>query len=84
LAIKDAAPMAKALAEMQDVLGEEHDAVVAEEWLRSIAVTNVSRAEALVIGMLIAVEQREAREWGAKWADMWAVVSKRKVRQWLS
>jgi CHAD domain-containing protein len=84
LAIKDAAPMAKALAEMQDVLGEEHDALVAEEWLRGIAVTNVSRAEAVVIGMLIAVEQREAREWGAKWADTWAAVSKRKVRQWLS
>ena len=54
-ATKDAVPMSKALAEMQDVLGEEHDAVVAEEWLRGIAVTNVSRAEALVIGMLIAV-----------------------------
>ena len=84
LASKEAVPMAKALAEMQDVLGEEHDAVVAEEWLRGIAVTNVSRAEALVIGMLIAVEQREAREWAAKWPDAWAAVSKRKVRQWLS
>jgi hypothetical protein len=52
--------------------------------LRGIAVTNVSRAEALVIGMLIAVEQREAREWESKWPDAWAAVSKRKVRQWLS
>lgn len=84
LAMKDAVPMAKELAGMQDVLGEEHDAVVAEEWLRGIAVTNVSRAEALVIGMLIAVEQREAREWEGKWPDAWAAVSKRKVRQWLS
>jgi CHAD domain-containing protein len=84
LAIKDAAPMSSALSAVQDVLGEEHDAVVAEEWLRAIAVTNVSRAEALVIGMLIAVEQREAKELAAKWPDAWAAVSKRKVRQWLS
>ena len=80
----DAASLTARLAEMQDVLGEEHDAVVAEEWLRGIAVTNVSRAEALVIGMLIAVEQREAREWASKWSDAWAAVSKRKARQWLT
>jgi CHAD domain-containing protein len=84
LAIKDAAPMAKTLAAVQDVLGEEHDAVLAEEWLRAIAVTNVSRAEAVVIGMLIGVEQRDAKEWGAKWPEAWDAASKRKVRQWLS
>ena len=45
--------------------------------------TNVTRAEAMVAGLLIAAEQREAEEWGAKWPEAWDALSKRKVRKWL-
>ena len=61
LALEDAEPMAVAAAAVQEVLGEQHDAVVAGRWLRDIAATNVTRAEAMVAGLLIAAEQREAR-----------------------
>jgi CHAD domain-containing protein len=83
LALEDAEPMAVAAAAVQEVLGEQHDAVVAGRWLRDIAATNVTRAEAMVAGLLIAAEQREAEEWGAKWPDAWDALSKRKVRKWL-
>ena len=75
--------MAVAAAAVQEVLGEQHDAVVAGRWLRDVAATNVTRAEAMVAGLLIAAEQREAEEWGAKWPDAWDALSKRKVRKWL-
>ena len=75
--------MAVAAADVQEVLGEQHDAVVAGRWLRDIAATNVTRAEAMVAGLLIAAEQREAEEWTAKWPDAWGALSKRKVRKWL-
>ena len=83
LAVESAEPMAVTTEGVQEVLGEQHDAVVAARWLREIAATNVTRAEALVAGLLIAAEQREAMEWGAKWPDAWDAASKRKVRKWL-
>jgi CHAD domain-containing protein len=83
LALEAAEPMAVGAAALQDVLGEQHDSVVAGQWLRDIAATNVTRAEAMVAGLLIAAEQRDAQEWGAKWPDAWDALSKRKVRKWL-
>ena len=83
LAVEAAEPMAVTAAGVQEVLGEQHDAVVAARWLRDIAATNVTRAEAMVAGLLIAAEQREALEWGAKWVDAWDAASKRRVRKWL-
>ena len=41
--------MATTAAAVQEVLGEQHDAVVAARWLRDIAATNVTRAEAMVL-----------------------------------
>jgi len=83
LALPDAQLMATVVAEIQEVLGEQHDAIVAARWLRDIAATNVTRAEALVCGLLIAAEERDAEDWEAKWPDTWAAASKRKVRKWL-
>jgi CHAD domain-containing protein len=83
LAVEGAESMAITTAAVQEVLGEQHDAVVAAHWLRDIAATNVTRAEAMVAGLLIAAEQREALEWGAKWPDTWDAASKRRVRKWL-
>ncbi|HTN80586.1 MAG TPA: CYTH and CHAD domain-containing protein, partial [Acidimicrobiales bacterium] len=54
LAIADAEPMARTAAVIQDLLGEQHDAIVAARWLRDVASTNVTRGEALVCGLLIA------------------------------
>ncbi len=84
LALPAAESMAETAADLQDVLGEQHDAIVAAQWLRDIAATNVTRAEAMVAGLLIAAEKRDAEEWAAKWPDAWDALSKRKVRKWLS
>jgi CHAD domain-containing protein len=83
LALPEAEAMATTVADIQEVLGEQHDAVVAAQWLRDIAATNVTRAEAMVCGLLIAAEERDAQAWGAKWPDAWSAASKRKVRKWL-
>ncbi len=83
LALPEAEAMATTAAEIQEVLGELHDAVVAARWLRDMAATNVTRAEAMVCGLLIAAEERDAQAWEAKWPDAWAAAAKRKVRKWL-
>ena len=46
-AIPAAAPHAAAIAELQGVLGDQHDAVVAEEWLRDAVAGGASRQQAL-------------------------------------
>jgi CHAD domain-containing protein len=83
LALPEAQTMATTAAAVQEVLGEQHDAIVAARWLRDIAATNVTRAEAMVCGLLIAAEERDAAAWGEKWPDAWDAASKRKVRKWL-
>jgi CHAD domain-containing protein len=83
LAIGDAAPHADALAELQGVLGEQHDAVVAEQWLRSTVTAGTSRNQALAAGLLVAQQRREAAEHREQWQEAWADASKKKVRAWL-
>ncbi|MGH9116723.1 MAG: CHAD domain-containing protein [Acidimicrobiales bacterium] len=74
--------LATRLSDLQDVLGELQDAVVAEAWLRDAAGGSTSE-EALVAGLLVAREQAEADDRRASWGDVWARASRKKLASWL-
>ncbi|MGH9186970.1 MAG: CHAD domain-containing protein, partial [Acidimicrobiales bacterium] len=74
---------AKKLAALQDVLGDLHDAVVAEARLREAA-AGARRAQALVVGQLIAQQRASAETSRARWPKKWRRVDRKKVTGWLS
>jgi CHAD domain-containing protein len=74
--------MAKAAADLQDILGELHDAAVAAEWLR-LAATDLDVSEALIAGQLIALHRVDAEAARSKWPDAWARLSRQELRAWL-
>jgi CHAD domain-containing protein len=80
---KPAKALASAVADVQTVLGDHHDAVVAEGWLRD-AVSRAGSAQALVAGELIAVQRSEAAAARAAWGRAWKQASRKKLRSWLS
>ena len=57
-----AAAHAKAIAGVQDVLGEQHDAVVAEAWLRDAVTVGTTRVQAMAVGLLVALQRADAAE----------------------
>jgi CHAD domain-containing protein len=75
-------PMAAAVADLQSVLGDLHDAVVAEAWLRHQAVTS-SPETALVAGELVALQRQEQEACRASWLKQWKRASKKPLRRWL-
>lgn len=79
---KRARAFAKAIADLQDVLGEHQDAVVAEAWLRDVASTATGR-EVFVAGQLASHERLEIDRTRAAWGEVWRAASKKKLRQWL-
>jgi CHAD domain-containing protein len=74
---------AEAVAEVQGVLGDMHDAVVAEDWLRQVGSTS-SAAQALVAGELITRQRDEQAACRKAWIKPWKSASKKKLRSWLS
>lgn len=68
---KPARRFARAVAALQDVLGDHQDAVVAASWLRHVAVNAANDDEVFVAGVLtgmIRVIEHETREaWPAAW-----------------
>ena len=79
---RPARAFAKAVADLQTVLGDHQDAVVAEEWLRREGAR--SNTAALVAGQLIAREQREAAATRKQWPSMWKRASAKKLRAWFA
>jgi len=79
---KPASNLAAAVAELQGVLGDFHDAIVAEGWLRQIA-SRSSAGAALVAGELITFQRQEAAECRAAWMAEWKAASAKKLRAWL-
>ena len=67
---------------LQTVLGDHHDAVVAEGWLREAAKRG-GGARALVIGQLIAAERQSQEEARSRWRERWAVLADGERRAWL-
>jgi CHAD domain-containing protein len=79
---KPARRLAKAAEAVQEVLGEQHDAVVAEGWLREAAAG--ARREALLpAGELVAAERAAAGQARASWRQRAAKLSARKATSWL-
>ncbi len=89
---RDAATLtAKAATLLQDVLGDLHDGVVTEEWLREtalVAATSADRtalvAMGLAAGQLIAIEQQTQRTSRAKWPAIWHRLDRKSLRSWAS
>jgi CHAD domain-containing protein len=89
---RDAASLtAKAATVLQDVLGDLHDGVVTEEWLRKTALVAATSADpaalvamGLAAGQLIAVEQQTQRASRAKWPVIWHRLDRKSLRTWAS
>jgi len=76
---KPARRLASALADVQDILGDHQDAVVAGQWLRD-ALAAASPRQTFVIGQLAALEQADANASRAAWRDAWKSASRKRVR----
>jgi CHAD domain-containing protein len=74
--------LASAVADVQGALGDMHDAVVAEEWLRQAA-KSAPASTALVAGELIALERGEQQVGRDTWAKPWKQASDKRLRAWL-
>jgi hypothetical protein len=79
---KPAARLAKDAATLQGVLGDQHDAVVAEEWLRE-ASRGAKGVSALVAGQLIAGERAAQRLGREEWGEPARRVTSPEHRVWL-
>lgn len=80
---KPARRLADVVAGVQEVLGDHHDAVVAEAWLRSAA-QELDPAGALVAGQLIAVQRAAAEASRDAWPAAWRKADEGKLRAWLT
>lgn len=80
---KPAKRLASAVADLQEVLGEHQDAVVAEAWLRT-AVPDLSANEALVAGQLVAGQRAIAETTRRAWRPVWDRANRPKLRGWMS
>ena len=78
----DARRFAAAMAEVQDVLGEHQDAVVARQWLSKTAV-ECSPIEAYAVGMLADAEWRAACAARDGFPAVWRSAEHRNLRRWL-
>jgi CHAD domain-containing protein len=74
----DARALAKAISRVQDVLGDHHDAIVAEQWVRAHA-----GAAPFAAGLLIAAQQHEADRTRAAWKKQWKAAAQKSLRSWI-
>ena len=79
---KRARRLARAMARVQDVLGEHHDAVVASAWLAKTA-HECTPAEAYAIGMLAQIERDAANDARRAFPGVWRRVDTGRVHGWL-
>lgn len=76
-----AAASAGAIAVVQTVLGEHHDAAVTRAWLRRQALASADVA--FVAGQFAALELHRLRDAGERWPAAWDSASRRKDWRWL-
>ena len=79
---KRARAVAAASAELQDVLGEHQDAVVAEQWLREWMRGTRSVSAAFAAGELAGLERAAAERARARWPKAWKKLSATRPRAW--
>jgi CHAD domain-containing protein len=77
---RPARDFASRIEDMQALLGDYHDTVLAEAWLREAAVELVDGRVA--IGGLIAIERQQRDRLRAAWPTVWRHASKRQARAW--
>ncbi len=82
---------AKAATYLQDILGELHDAVVTEQWLRETASHRPPRARAATLvatgiaaGQLIAVARERQRVRREAWPAAWEQLDRPSLRDWVT
>jgi len=80
---RDARNFARAITELQDVLGSHQDAVVAGEWLRRTATRAHDEASGFAAGQLAALELNDSQRSRDAWSAAWKRASRRKLRDWL-
>jgi CHAD domain-containing protein len=80
---KPARRFASAVAALQEQLGDHHDAVVAEAWLRGAA-QDLDVAQALALGELVGVQRAEAGLCRKTWRKAWKKAKRQKLRAWLT
>jgi CHAD domain-containing protein len=73
---------ASAVADLQDLLGEHQDAVVAGRWLREHVPAGDGGA-AFVAGQLVLVEADAADRSREEWPAAWAAAKRPKLRRWM-
>jgi CHAD domain-containing protein len=79
---KRARGLANAMASVQDILGEHHDAVVAGAWIAKTA-HECTPGEAYALGMLAETERASARAAGDEFPAVWEAASRKRLRAWL-
>jgi CHAD domain-containing protein len=79
---KSARRHAKAIADLQGVLGDLHDTVVARQRLRAIGATSTDPQAALVVGALIGWEQAQHDSLRHQWQSAWKRASAKKRLGW--
>jgi CHAD domain-containing protein len=79
---KPARRLASAAADLQGVLGDLNDAVVAEAWLRHSA-QHAPAGQALVAGELVARERDRQQASRRQWAKVWKAADQPRLRAWL-
>jgi CHAD domain-containing protein len=80
---KPARAFARAVTELQDVLGEHQDAVLAAEWLRSNAARTGDESVGFSAGQLAAFEHLGALAAREAWPSAWKQASRKRLRHWL-
>jgi CHAD domain-containing protein len=80
---KPARAYAKAVTQLQDVLGEHQDAVVAAEWLRRAAANTDDESTGFAAGQLAALEYQSAERSRREWPGAWRRASRKRLRAWL-
>ncbi|HEV2311417.1 MAG TPA: CHAD domain-containing protein, partial [Acidimicrobiia bacterium] len=80
---KPARALAREITEVQDVLGEHQDGVVASDWLRRAAAAIHDEGAAFAAGELVAGEREAAAAGRAAWAATWRDAARKKHRAWL-
>ncbi|MGD0810600.1 MAG: CYTH and CHAD domain-containing protein [Acidimicrobiales bacterium] len=80
---------ARAATALQDVLGQLHDAVVSEQWLRDAASRRPARAKAetlvatgVAAGQLIAAARERQRTQRLAWTGAWDRLDRKKLLAW--
>jgi len=75
--------LARALAGVQDELGEHQDAVIAGEWLRRGAARSNDANVGFAAGLLASMEREAAEAARDTWRQAWARTDRKRVRGWL-